>query len=422
MPDQPFISFEVLFMKKSVIILIAFLLSVTVTFCKASDQPEALVELSCGKVEYLNYQCTLPDGRLLLTGGTRRDEYNGNAAWIMCLNKDRTVSWEYISRKDGYISAEEAGVLTDGTIAVIMEDYPTKRAAMFFTPDGKKARKKLDLKKLRGTVYTVTPSFIMTYDSVSKNADDYRHMTFLYDWKGKEITRYDGLIMKDGYGFIAQSNDDCVFYGHDKVFNGHAMIQKLNRSLDKVLWETVLDWQLPDTDTAEFTCVLKTSDGGYYAWLREGRPGKEELSSYEYDYLLAKLDAEGRLLWLKDKEEYGQDTGLLFQYDGKVGILCEDSYQIDASRYICWLDYDGKKLGTTKIQLDPDDFKVLRDYLKPETAEEKRTTIVDQQQFIPMDDGLWVMATCFVANDLGEEGFSTIYDSQEIIMFKIPGT
>ena len=65
---------------------------------------------------------------------------------------------------------------------------------------------------------------------------------------------------------------------------------------------------------------------------------------------------------------------------------------------------------------------MLRDYLKPETAEEKRITIVDQQQFIPMDDGLWVMATCFVANDLGEEGFSTIYDSQEIIMFKIPGT
>ena len=57
-----------------------------------------MTELSCGKVEYLNYRCTLPDGRLLLTGGTRRDEYNGNAAWIVCLNKDRTVSWEYISR------------------------------------------------------------------------------------------------------------------------------------------------------------------------------------------------------------------------------------------------------------------------------------------------------------------------------------
>ena len=97
-------------MKKSVIILIVILLGISVTFCAASDQPGALVELSCGKVEYLNYQCTLPDGRLLLTGGTRRDECGGDAAWIMCLNTDRTVSWEYISRKDGYTSAGDMGM------------------------------------------------------------------------------------------------------------------------------------------------------------------------------------------------------------------------------------------------------------------------------------------------------------------------
>ena len=169
-------------MKKFVIILIVVLLSMTVSSCTASEKPEALVELSCGKVEYLNYRCTLPDGRLLLTGGTRRDEYGGDAAWIMCLNTDRTISWEYISRKDGYTSAEEATVLTDGTVAVIMEDYPRKRAVMFFTPDGKKARKKLDLKKKRGIIYTITPSFIMSYDDVSKKAEDYRFKTILYDW------------------------------------------------------------------------------------------------------------------------------------------------------------------------------------------------------------------------------------------------
>ena len=409
-------------MKKLVMILIVVLLSMTVALCAASGQAETLTELSCGNVEYLNYRCTLPDGRLLLIGGTRRDESDGNAAWIMCLNTDRTVSWEYISRKDGYTSAEEAAVLDDGTIAVIMEDYPKKRAAMFFTPDGKKARKKLDLKKKRGTVYTVTPSFIMTYDSVSKSADDYRHKTFLYDWKGREITRYDGLIMKDGYGFIVPDDDECVFYGQDNVFNSHAVIQKMDGATDKVLWKTVLDWQLPGTDTAEINSALKTGDGGYIAWLREGKPGKDEFSSYQYDYLLVKFDAEGRLQWLKGAEEYGQDVGPLFLYDGKIGILCEDSSRIDAARYIRWMNEDGKILGTTDIQLDLDDFKVLRDYLKPETAEEKRTTIMDQQQFIPMDDGLWVMATCFAAIDLGDNGFSTIFDSQEIVMFRIPET
>ena len=389
--------------------------------CTASDQPEALVELSCGKVEYLNYQCTLPDGRLLLTGGTRRNEFDGDAAWIMCLNTDRTVSWEYISRKDGFTAAENAVVLADGTIAVIMEDYPKKRAVMFFTPDGKKARKKLDLKKKRGIVYTITPSFIMTYDDVSKKAEEYRYKTFLYNWNGKEITRYDGRIMKDGYGFIVPDDDEYVIYGHDDVlFNGHAMIQKLDKSLDRVLWQTKLDWQLPDSDTAVLDYALKTSDGGYVAWLREGCPGEDEWSSYEWSHFLVRFDADGRLLWIKGKDEYGPDTGNLFLHDGKIGILCSAGSQIDASRNILWLDMEGKKLGTTEVKLNPEDFQVLRDYLEPETAGEKRTTIIDQQQFIPMDDGLWAMATCFVANDLGEERFSTIYDSQEIVMFKIP--
>jgi hypothetical protein len=81
---------------------------------------------------------------------------------------------------------------------------------------------------------------------------------------------------------------------------------------------------------------------------------------------------------------------------------------------------DGKMLGITDVKLNSEDFKVLRDYLEPENPGEKRTTVVDQQQFISMGDELWVMATCFVADDLGEEGFSTIYDSQEIIMFKVP--
>ena len=133
-----------------------------------------------------------------------------------------------------------------------------------------------------------------------------------------------------------------------------------------------------------------------------------------------KFDAEGHLLWVKGKEEYGQNAGQLFLYNGKVGILCEDSSRIDADRYICWLDEDGKILGKTEIRLNPGDFTVLRDYLAPEDPEEKRTTIVDQQTFIPMDDGLWTMATCWVAHDLGEEGFSTIYDSQEIVLFRIP--
>lgn len=39
-----------------------------------------------------------------------------------------------------------------------------------------------------------------------------------------------------------------------------------------------------------------------------------------------------------------------------------------------------------------------------------------------MEDGLWTMATCWVANELGDEGFNTVFDSQEIVMFRIPAS
>lgn len=374
-----------------------------------------MTEISCGKVEYLHYQCTLPDGRLLLTGGTRRAESGGDAAWLLCLNPDRSVSWEIISRKDGYTSAETATVLEDGTVAVLMENYPEKRAVKFFTPEGKNARKKLDLKKKPGNVYTIGPSFLIFYDSESKDALDYRYKTFLFDWNGKEITRYDGLVMRDGYGYTVRNDEELVLYGQDTVYNSHAMMQKLDVLQDRVLWETVLEWQLPGTDTAMIDDALKTADGGYVAWLREGKPG----DSYEWNYLLVKFDAEGRLLWTKDKTEYGRD-GILFLYNGKIGILSEESPGIDSLRLIQWFDADEKKLGTTELRLHPDDFTVLRDYLEAEDPEEKRTTFVDQIQFIPMEDGLWAMATCWAALDLGEEGFSTIFDSQEIVLIRIP--
>lgn len=379
---------------------------------------EDLVELSCGRVEFLNYQCTMPDGRLLLTGGTRRAESGGDAAWIMCLNTDRSVSWEYISRKDGYTAADYAAVLPDGTAAVVMENYPEKRAVMFFTPDGKKARKKLNLKKKRGNVCAAGPSFIMFYDSDSDEPTDWRYTTFLYDWTGKETGRYDGVILRGGYGFMVSAGDEFLMYGQDTMFNSRAMIQKLDGPQGNVVWETVLDRQEPGTDTAVLDYVLKTADGGYIAWLREGKPGEAD-SPYVWTHSMVKFDAEGHVEWIRGKELNGLH-GKMLEYGGKIGIMYEESSRIDASRTIHWYNTDGTELGTTELKLDPKEFTVLRDYLEPEEAGEQKTSFVDQLQFIPMEDGLWAMATCFAATDVGGGSFATVYDSQEIVMFRIP--
>ena len=89
-------------MMKRLLRSVAFVLALCLCLAliAGSACAEDLAELSCGKMDFLLYQCTLQDGRLLLGGGTDRDENSGLAAWIMCLNTDRTVSWEYVETEE----------------------------------------------------------------------------------------------------------------------------------------------------------------------------------------------------------------------------------------------------------------------------------------------------------------------------------
>ena len=87
--------------------------------CGAACAEEMHV-LGRGNWDYLEYGCTLPDGRLVLTGEktmNRPDHVTG--AWLLCLNPDLTVSWEVVDEEEnGYDSVRKAVVLPDGTIAV----------------------------------------------------------------------------------------------------------------------------------------------------------------------------------------------------------------------------------------------------------------------------------------------------------------
>ena len=68
---------------------------------------EELHFLSTGDWDYLDYGCTLPDGRIVLVGTrTVYGEDYMTGAWVLCLNPDLTVSWEAVEGyKDGSPSA-----------------------------------------------------------------------------------------------------------------------------------------------------------------------------------------------------------------------------------------------------------------------------------------------------------------------------
>ena len=394
-------------------------------------EKDNLVELDSEQREWLEYRCSLPDGGLILTGGMRLSGAGKETgAYVLCLNANRTVRWEYTDReKNGYTSAEKATVLSDGTIAVVVWDYPRKIAVKFFTPRGKRAGKKLDLTKICGIgqVYDITPSFIMKFEHPGDAAgpEDFRYETTLYDWKGKEITRYDGLIVYGGYGFSVNGSEELVTFGQDTVYNSHAVLMKINWEQGSVLWETVLDYRQTETDTAVLDDVAVTEDGGYAAWVQERKPAGDD--SYEDTYYLARFDAEGRLLWIRDTENLYRNGFLtnLFSCEGKLVMQCvsggNESWSKGEPIRFLWTDPDGNKLGTTELTLRPEDFRLTRDRQYPEEEGVHRYPVLAVNRMIRMEDGLWAFATLYIAEKRdGDDAILYSPEDQEYVMIRIP--
>ena len=395
-------------------------------------EEENLVELNSVQPEWLEYRCMLPDGGLILTGGMRLyGSGKETGSYVLCLNADRTVRWEYTDReKNGYTSAEEATVLADGTIAVVVWDYPEKIAVKFFTPQGKRARKKLDMTKncgKTGQLSDITPSFIVKSDFLGNVTDqDFRYETTLYNWKGNEITRYDGDVVFGGYGLSVKGSEELVAFGQDTVYNSHAKITKIDWSQGVVLWETVLDYQQPETETAMLYNITETEGGGYAGWLREAKPAADG-DEYVFTYYLVRFDTEGRLLWVRDTESLYRNGLLsnLFSSNGYLVMQCESEENESWSRgepiRFLWTDPDGNELGTTELTLRPEDFRLMRDRQEPEEQGVYQYPVLGIDRIIRMEDGLWAFATLYIAEK--REGDDAIHyppDDHEFVMIRIP--
>ena len=135
--------------------------------CGAACAEEMHV-LGRGNWDYLEYGCTLPDGRLVLTGEktmNRPDHVMG--AWLLCLNPDLTVSWEVVDEEEnGYDSVRKAVVLPDGTIAAAVDDFRNDQYVSMiktYTQDGEATGKEAEL-PAGAEIVDAGPSWLMMFN------------------------------------------------------------------------------------------------------------------------------------------------------------------------------------------------------------------------------------------------------------------
>ena len=385
------------------------------------------VHIICsGKSDYLNYDGMLPDGRLLLTGGK---DLSGTVyhrgAWVLCLNPDRTVSWEIVDEE--YYEVRAAAILPDGTIGVVFEnrqmmDREDRITIRFYTPDGKATGRELEL-STENVIYEVNASWLMAY---TWKAEERMDETVLFDWNGNELLRYDGLILPGGYGYKVENAEELVFFGQDTMENSHAKILKLDGLTGKTLWETTLDWQLPDTVDARLEGGIRTEDGGYIAWLQEGNRDTED-EPYVWRPFLVKFGADGRVQRIireifEKVEPYGT---WLYSVNGKTAVRCmpetDGNPDTIAPWVFLWLDDDGNEIGTTEVKLDTADFPDLGQYVGPAGDGTRWEPSADLWDLIPMADGLWALGSCCVDNmDSSGNFIQTLSESFESFLVKIP--
>ena len=378
--------------------------------------------ISTGCPDDAGYACTLPDGRLVLTGSKDVDDYYSMKAWVLCLNPDATVSWEIVDRDgNGHTAAGQAAVLPDGTVAVVFgrhEGFLRDCTIKFYTQDGQPTGRELALPH-EYTVGDVGPSRLMLFVWDGK---DTVGETVLIDWDGNELLRYDGMGIPGAYGRWIGNTDELVLIGQDAQDNAHAKIMKMDGMTEKVLWETTLDWQMPDTDWASLWWGAKTSDGGYAAWLAEDTPLRED-GSYDRSTFLVKFGANGSIQWMsRDSfEKKHMAVSRVFSWKGKIAVCClpeEESPDGFDPWVFFWFDEDGNELGTTEVKLSAEDHPVMSRYLVPEDPETKRSTGFYYDMPVSAGDGLWALAV-YNMRDYRDAIFD-LYESREILLVRIP--
>ena len=409
--------------RKQIINFLMLLLCASLLTGTAFANETEVVELDREGINPLTSRCTLSDGRVLLVGyRVIGEEY---VPRLVCLNGDRTVSWDYVGKApdDGLFT--NAAELQDGTIGVCFR----RRGDLvlwFFTPDGKPAREEIVLPNKGNNTYVtnVTGSRLqLIYEELTKQGDSYSVDSFeahLIDWDGNEIAPLEDFSLLFTGSPMIEVADGLVMSG--TTHDGPVVIMKTDLQ-GNVLWKKPVSRVCPDTIYATAEYIIPTEDGGYLAVQAEHIPENgDEIGDYRT--VLVKLDSEGNTLWT-NSEAFGNITDVpneVCAFGGKYAIsfthYADDfiGYTMDRARTVVWFDENGTSLGTVTIGISPENIETLESYIREQAEGRKLIPIWLDNTMISLQDGLWMNGIVCLMDETND----AIRESYTSILVKIP--
>lgn len=349
-----------------------------------------IVDISSEGYDCIGYALTLPDGRVIFSGcHGKPGNYMDQKARLLCLNPDRTVSWEYIHPAEGSWGFGGIVLMKDGTLCVRLSNDPYQKTEeeklVFFTPDGRLTGREipLDVKETKEGYFRYglcdfgMIKYYNTHDIIDRDKE-YRELT---DWDGNLLFRMEGYrpIKADS---IIEEEDGLVLIGEEGERNAAGKIMKLDWQGNTV-WETVVPFMNEANRGAMLHCGIRTSDGGYLAVLLE-RPA--DYSAMKWKTALVKFSSTGRILW-RNEESFDRQPDSqywnMIEYKGKYVLQFEDKERFASLempiRYL-WFDADGNELGITELSVRKDEL--------PRLGKSKKAALYEGSMFI-MGDELW---------------------------------
>ena len=373
-----------------------------------------VLDISGEGYDDIGHACTLPDGRMIFSGCKGKPgNYMDSKARLLCLNPDKTVSWEYIHPAEGSWGFSGVLLMDDGTLCVRLINDPYQKREedklVFFTQDGEPTGReiRLDLTEQGNDYlgYGMLRSGIMTYFYAENDEESYIECS---DWDGNIRFRLNGRgpVLQDS---LIEEEDGLVFMGNEFGAQGAAKIVKIDWQGDTV-WENTVPFMTEPNRGAIMRCGIRTSDGGYLAVIQE-RP--VDFTNSKWKTFLVRFSSTGRVLWTNEESFDKQPDSMytaLEEYNGKYVLQFEDKERFNALSYpvrYLWFDADGRELGMTELYIRKEDL--------PRLAKSKNVTAMCGSLLV-MEDGLWGDFLCCSESSNHENEMA----SMDELLIKIP--